>query len=182
MLMADTMAIFFVVLGFLLALPGLWLVCRALWPGLVERSRERCESRPIVSFLVGAGLTIGVVLASAVASKVAGGAGKVASFAISSVFSMFAHAGVAGLASHLGRRLPSPVDAGRPWRETLRGGIALELSYLVPILGWFVILPVSVVLGAGAATLALVAPRRKAPVAAAPEPVREPIVYAEIAP
>ncbi len=184
MLMADTMAIVFVVLGFLLALPGLWLVCRALWPGVVERSRARCEARPIVSFLVGAALTLGAILVSAVVGKVAGGAGQIAAFAISSLFAMFAHTGVAGLASHLGRRLPSPADAGRPWRETLRGGVVLELSYLVPILGWFVILPVSIVLGAGAAALAIVLPGRaeaaaRAPVAPAEETVQEPILYAE---
>src|SRR4030095_12052952 len=31
MLMADTMAIFFVILGLLLAFPGLWVLCRVLW-------------------------------------------------------------------------------------------------------------------------------------------------------
>ncbi|MGH9880312.1 MAG: hypothetical protein ACRD6N_02660, partial [Pyrinomonadaceae bacterium] len=31
----------------------------------------------------------------------------------------------------------------------------LELTYLLPFLGWFVILPASIVIGSGAATLSL---------------------------
>jgi hypothetical protein len=66
-----------------------------------------------------------------------------------------AHAGVAGLATAIGHRLTSPVDDERPWRSTLRGGVVLELTYLLPILGWFGILPLSIIIGSGAATLAL---------------------------
>src|SRR6266542_674561 len=42
MLMADTMAIFFVILGLLLALPGLWVLCRGLWPRAVAKAAELC--------------------------------------------------------------------------------------------------------------------------------------------
>ena len=42
-----------------------------------------------------------------------------------------------------------------PWRSTLRGGVVLELTYLLPFLGWFVILPASIIIGSGAANLGL---------------------------
>jgi hypothetical protein len=45
MLMADTMSIFFVIMGMLLAFSGLWLLCRGLWPGAVEAAAERCVKR-----------------------------------------------------------------------------------------------------------------------------------------
>ena len=59
-------------------------------------------------------------------------------------------------AFRIGERLASPADAARPWKATLRGGIVLELSYLLPVLGWFVILPLSIIIGCGAATLSLI--------------------------
>jgi hypothetical protein len=66
-----------------------------------------------------------------------------------------AHTGVSGLATSIGRRLSSPLDEQRPWRSTLRGGLVLELTYLLPFLGWFVILPASIIIGSGAANLGL---------------------------
>ena len=50
--------------------------------------------------------------------------------------------GTSGFVTHIGRRLESPADAGRPWRATVRGGVALELACLIPVLGWFGILPI----------------------------------------
>jgi hypothetical protein len=41
-------------------------------------------------------------------------------------------------------------DSQQPWRATLRGGVALGLASLLPILGWFVILPAAVIIGGGA--------------------------------
>jgi hypothetical protein len=55
----------------------------------------------------------------------------------------------------IGERLASSIDIGQPWRATLRGGVAMELAYLLPILGWFVILPVTMTIGCGASLIAL---------------------------
>ena len=70
---------------------------------------------------------------------------------------------MAGLATVVGERLPSPADAQCPWKATIRGGIVLELSYLLPFLGWFVLLPVSIIIGAGATTRALIRSRKQKP-------------------
>ena len=64
MLMADTMAIFFVVLGMLLAFSGLWLLCRGLWPGAVEQAAERCAKRIWPYFLAGIPLTLVTIILS----------------------------------------------------------------------------------------------------------------------
>lgn len=155
MLMADTMAIFFVILGLLLAFPGLWLLCRGLWPKTVEGAAVRCSRGLVKSFLVGAPITAVMAIVTAVLSKAFGAAGTIAAFGTVCLYMMLAHAGVAGLVTHIGQRLASPSDAERPWKATLRGGVVLELTYLLPILGWFVILPVSIIIGCGAATLSL---------------------------
>ena len=182
MLMADTVAIFFVILGLMLALPGLWLLCRGLWPRAVAGAAARCNAGLIKTFLVGLPITTVMIFLTAVLNNALGTFGKVAAIGVVCLYVVYAHTGVAGLATCLGERLASPVDAIRPWRATLRGGIVLELTYLLPILGWFVILPLSTIIGAGAVTLALLRRKKVAPVMVPPtEPFVPPAAHAEVA-
>jgi hypothetical protein len=154
MLMADTMSIFFVVLGMLLAFSGLWLLCRGLWPDAVERAAERCARRIWPYFLAGIPLTLVTIVLTRFLF-VLGPIGKIAGVGVVCLYMLQAHTGVSGLVTAIGRRLPSPIDEHSPWRSTLRGGIALELTYLLPILGWFVVLPASIIVGTGAINVAL---------------------------
>lgn len=155
MLMADTMSIFFVVLGMLVAFSGLWLLCRGLWPEAVAAAAERCSRRLWSSFLAGLPITIMMVAVSSILFRVLGPVGKIAGLGVICLYMLQAHTGVAGLATAIGGRLAAPHEEQRPWRSTLRGGVVLELAYLLPFLGWFVILPVSIIIGSGAANLGL---------------------------
>lgn len=157
MLMADTMAIFFVILGLLLALPGLWVLCRGLWPRAVANAAAVCGKGLIKPFLAGLPLTAVMIFAAAVLGNF-GPAGKIAAVATVCLYLMIANCGVAGLVTVVGERLAEPsgnVDSQQQWRATLRGGVALGLASLLPILGWFVILPVAVIIGCGANLLSL---------------------------
>ncbi len=150
MLMADTMAWVFGILGLMLALPGLWLLCRGLWPRTVELATLDCQKGLLFPLLVGipiAGLTVATV---SVVSKSPEPWNGILSILTISLAILFASNGIAGLATVVGQRLPSPADADRPWNATIRGGIVLELAFLVPFLGWFVLLPLSILIGAGA--------------------------------
>lgn len=159
MLMADTMSIFFVVLGMLLAFSGLWLMCRGLWPSVVEATAERCAKRIWPYFLAGIPLTLVMIVLTKVLFSL-GPVGKIAGVGVVSAYMLQAHTGVSGLVTAIGRRLPSSVDEQSPWRATLRGGIALELTYLLPILGWFVVLPASIIIGTGAINVTLLSKLR----------------------
>ncbi len=151
MLMADTLAIFLVVLGFMLAFPGLWLTCMGVWPSLVEGSRERCEKGLIKSFFIGLPITAAMVFTVAIVGKTEG-LGQASAIGIVCLYILYSNIGVSGLVTLIGKRLPSPADAERPWKATIRGGIVLELSYLLPLLGWFIILPVTWLIGCGVTT------------------------------
>ena len=159
MLMADTMSIFFVILGVLLAFSGLWLMCRGLWPNAVEAAAERCAKRIWPYFLAGIPLTLVMVVLTRVLFAL-GPAGKIAGIAVVCLYLLQANTGVSGLVTAIGKRLPSSLDAHSPWRTTLRGGIALELTYLLPILGWFLVLPASIIIGTGAINAAFVSKLR----------------------
>ncbi|MDX2032107.1 MAG: hypothetical protein SF339_15645 [Blastocatellia bacterium] len=161
MLMADTMAIFFVILGFLLAFPGLWLLCRGLWPRVVADSRDVCERGLFRPFLIGLPAAMGVTFVAALLGNLAT-PGKIAATTWVCFFLVVANCGVAGLATLIGARLAAPIDAAQAWRATLRGGIVLELSYLLPILGWFGLLPISLAIGLGAMALSLARRLRRA--------------------
>jgi len=163
MLMADTMAIFFVVLGLLLAFPGLWLLCRGLWPRAVTEAAAICDKGLIKPFVAGLPVTVVMIFAAAVLSNF-GPAGKIAAAATVCLYLMIANCGVAGLVTVVGDRLASPVDSRQPWRAMLRGGAALGLASLLPILGWFVILPVSITIGCGANLISLLRAFAAAPV------------------
>lgn len=154
MLMADTISIFFVILGMLLAFSGLWLLSRGLWPEAVEAVAERCAKRIWPYFIAGIPLTLVMIVLTRVLF-VLGPVGKIAGLGVVCFYILQAHIGVSGLVTAIGRRLPSSLDQHSPWRETLRGGIALELTYLLPIVGWFVVLPLSIVIGTGAINVAL---------------------------
>jgi hypothetical protein len=155
--MADTMAVFFVFLGMLLAFSGLWLLCRGLWPEAVAAAADRCGKRLWPSFLAGLPPTILMIVLTKILFNVLGPAGKIAGVGVVCLYMLQAHTGVSGLATAIGRRLTSSVDVQSPWRSTLRGGVVLELTYLLPILGWFVILPASIIIGSGATNLSLLA-------------------------
>jgi len=157
MLMADTMAIFFVILGLLLAFPGLWLLCRGLWPGVVIEAAAICRKGLIKPFFAGLPVTAAMIFAAAVLGNI-GSAGKIAAGAVVCLYLMIANCGVSGLVTVVGERLasaPGNMDSPQPWRATLRGGAALGLASLLPILGWFVIFPASVIVGCGASLISL---------------------------
>ncbi len=53
----------------------------------------------------------------------------------------------------------------------VRGAVCLELSFLLPVIGWFGVLPLAALTALGAATLALLLPGAPAPgPVAAPAP------------
>lgn len=151
--LGDSVALALAIFGFLLSLQGIWLVCRALWPRRVERAADQCRRRAIASFVLGV-LVSGIVIFTLVicASRL-GTFGQLAAWAMGGVFLIYSSIGTSGFVTHLGQRLASPADADRPWRATIRGGVALECACLLPVVGWLGLLPVSLILGCGAVTL-----------------------------
>jgi hypothetical protein len=63
--------------------------------------------------------------------------------------------GSAGLILRIGSGLPSPADEQQPWRRVLRGGILFALTFLLPIVGWFVLPIWALVSGFGAFILSV---------------------------
>ena len=161
--MADVFAITLFFVGLVLVLPAVWLLFDGLWPGLVGRSQACIPAAPLKTFF--AGLGVAALMAVVVVGLAALNVPVLALVAFAAALG-WSFVGVAALARHLGTRLSSTADA--PWRASLRGGVVLALSFLVPFLGWILVFPVALILGCGATALGL----RRPASAPAPAPVR----------
>ena len=136
--MADVLKILLIIVGILTIYVSYWLLAEALFPALVERA-GRQYGRPVKITLIGlvaavAPFAIGIALAN-----VPNPLFKVVGITLIVVPAMLGLAGSAGLTLRIGAGLPSPRDEREPWRRVLRGGILLAFSFLLPVVGWFVI-------------------------------------------
>ncbi len=114
MLLADIFSIALSIIGFLLSLQGLWMISRALWPARVANACQRVHRNSTASFLLGLLIIFLVIILAIVTAKRGGAPGQFFAFALGSAFVVYANVGVAGLATHIGQRLPSPADSQRP--------------------------------------------------------------------
>lgn len=152
---ADVWSVSLSIIGILLSLEGLWLVCRALWPAAVERAAERCERRGVACFFLGLLVTLIAVFVAIAVGRRLGAPGKILAYILLFFYLIMTGIGTSGFVTLIGRRLPSPIDAAQPWRVTVRGGIALELAWLIPLFGWVGILPISLIIGCGASFMGI---------------------------
>ena len=162
MIMADVLKIFLIVLGLLLVLISYWLGAEALFPRLVARAQDRYRARPVRITLLGA--LVGAPLATAGLGLLQAGSApaKAIGFVLVSCVGLAALAGSAGLCRRIGAGLPAPADAAQPWRLVLRGATVLALMSLLPFTGWFLVLPLVLLSGFGAALAAAWELRREA--------------------
>ncbi len=160
MLVADVIMWFLLIVGVLFAFPGVWLLSRSLYPRQIEAIADSLEKGRVKAFFMGVPITAASFFCVAAFSNQKNPFCDMAVILTMVSFLFYANVGAAGLATMIGRRLPSPADQERPWKGTLRGGIILELAFLFPVLGWFFLLPASLVIGAGALTSRLIGSRR----------------------
>ena len=153
--------------GFLAALIGFQLLLAAVFPRWSDGAARTLRARPAASGLVGVLVIAGVILGSALLGSL-GGPGKFGALLLVAFASFPAVGGLATVSRFVGERMPSPADDGRPWRATLRGGVTCSLAFVAPVVGWFLLLPVSILMGTGAVTLSRLAPSR-GPAVAPPE-------------
>src|SRR5438270_10678768 len=138
MIMADVLKILLIIVGILTIYVSYWLLAEALFPALVGRASQQ-YGRPIKITLVGLIAAVVPIVIGAILSKGPNPLIKVLGITLILVPAMLGLAGSAGLTLRIGTGLPSPRDEREPWRRVLRGGILLAFSFLLPIVGWFVL-------------------------------------------
>ena len=145
--LADVFTFLFIILGFVIVYIGYWLMAAGLFPKAVEGYAAQIGRAPIATTLLGAATFIPLVL---IFWKVFEGKLKVVGIGIVMLLALAALFGSAGLALRIGEGLPSPRDAQEPWRRVLRGGIVLALTFVMPFVGWLLVMPLAFLSGFGA--------------------------------
>jgi len=163
MIMADVLTWFLIILGALLVFVAHWLGAYGLFPTLVEGAAERYGRRPVAATFLGLAVLVPLLVLSALLSKIGHPVLNLIALLILTVPVMFALLGSAGLVLRVGTGLASPSDSAQPWRRVLRGGIVLALVFLLPVIGWLVVMPWALVSGIGAALMAMRGGRPVAP-------------------
>ncbi len=144
-----TVAIYFVFLSH-------WLVAASLFPDYVAKCQQQ-YSRPIITVMVGLLFTVVPITIGLMITNVAPPALKWVGILIATVPVIAGLLGTAGLARRVGCGMPSPVDELQPWRRVLRGGTALALTFLLPLLGQLIVIPLVLASGVGASVLTWIA-------------------------
>ena len=165
MIMADILKIFLIIVGVLTVYVSYWLVAQALFPTVVERSRQH-YAKPVKITLIGLAIAALPVIGGAAISQLPNPALKLTGVTLMVIPALLGLVGSAGLVSKIGAGLPSPLDEQQPWRRVLRGGILLALTFLLPVVGWFVFPIWALVSGLGAFFLSV--KPSKAPTTASP--------------
>ena len=157
---ANVLLWFFLTLGFFLVFLSHWLVAVSLFPDYVEKCAEQYR-RPIVVTLLGL-LAMGVPIAlGTLLLNVLPPALKWIGLLIIFAPILGGLLGTGGLALRIGQGMPAPGDGHQPWKRVMRGGTALALTFLLPILGQILAIPLILASGLGASLLTWAA-RRKA--------------------
>ena len=159
-----TVAIYFVFLSH-------WLVAVSLFPAYVEQC-QRQFGRPVVTTLVGLLFTVVPIAIGLTVMSIAPTALKWIGILMVALPVIAGLLGTAGLARRVGCGMPAPVDDSQPWRRVLRGGTALALTFLLPVLGQLVLIPLILASGVGASVLSAFS--RKPPKPPALHPVTPP--------
>jgi len=168
MIMADILKIFLIIVGLLTVYVSHWLVAQALFPDVVERARHH-YGKPVKITLIGAVAAAIPLILGAMISNLPNPALKITGVTLMVIPAMLGLIGSAGLILRIGAGLPTPADGQQPWRRVLRGGILFALTFLLPIVGWFVVPIWALVSGFGAFLLSV--RERKAGTSEMPPPI-----------
>lgn len=154
MIVADILMWFLLIAGTYIVINGYWMTTQGLFPGFVDRCREQIRSSPFGALGFGLAATVPGIVAGVVMLRAASPVLKFAGATVLLLFILFGLMGSAGLAAQTGIGLGFP-DESTSWRRVWRGGLVLGLTFILPLIGWLLILPGTLIIGLGAAMRSL---------------------------
>jgi hypothetical protein len=150
MIVADILMWFLLIAGTYIVINGYWLTTQGLFPDFVERCRERIRSTPFKPLLLGLGSAVPGFIIGVAMLRAPNPVLKFAGATLLLLLILVGLLGSAGLAAQVGIGLASFPDAPT-WKRVWRGGLVLGLTFILPLIGWLIILPGTLIIGFGAA-------------------------------
>lgn len=166
--MADISAIFFILLILGVAFPAMLTAWWLLFPSVVTRAQTRVEKTPWGTFGMGLVVLTAVVIPIIILFALPFGPAKFTGWILLAASLTVSSVGSAGIAAHIGKRLMNQSGLSA-LSGFIRGSVILELAAFFPILGWFFIWPLMLILAFGATGFALLnwMPREKTQISVA---------------
>jgi hypothetical protein len=153
--MADISAIFGILLFLGLTFPGLLTALWLIFPATVERARLRLDRTPWQCFWLGGVLLAVVSIPATLLIAIGLGPAQFVGWSLIILALTFASLGAAGLAGKMGEHFTRVGAPGSRAGAFVRGALALELAAAFPVVGWFIVVPLAIVLSLGATAFAL---------------------------
>lgn len=132
--------------GILLVVVGYATCGHAILPGAIERGRDRLAGSPVMTAIKGLAISVPWVFAAIVLMNLPIGALKFAGVLLGLAWLALGLVGLSAISLHVGNR-----GAHEParWTHVARGAGFVTLTWMLPILGWFVALPLTLACGVG---------------------------------
>ncbi len=147
----------FIHIGVILVVTAYFTVGAAVAPTLTSRARHRFAQRPWLPAIIGLVISVPWIVAVLVLLNQASGALKFIGAAMGCLWLLAGLFGGAGIAQHIGRGS----DDTPEWIQTVRGGLFISLTWILPLVGWLGILPLTLATGIGCLVLGLFPVRAK---------------------
>jgi hypothetical protein len=152
MAIADVLAAVAALIVVGIGFPALLMLMSLCFPVAVERASLHVGVRPVRALAQGVAAFVALTVAAGVLKNL-GPLGPLAAFLTFLCGLSLAMLGAAGVARHLAGAYRRQ-ETAHP-RDVFLGGVLIEMTSAVPLVGWFVVLPVSLLmmLGAGCAVV-----------------------------
>ena len=155
--MADVYAIFGTLLALGIAFPGMLTALWLLFPPRVERASQQLTDSPGRTFFIGLAGTFFVAIPITILFVAGLPFTSVLGALTLTLVLAFAAIGAAGLTQKMSHHLGAKIGSDKPVRAFLGSAAALEMAAVFPFIGWFLVIPVVLILSLGAAIASLFA-------------------------
>ncbi len=150
---ATVWMIAWLLIGIVLTIGSSVLTVRTLFPAFAGRCAARC-STPVRAFFLGLLIAVAAAALVAFAGK-AGPAGQPVALVVGGATALLAIAGTSGQVLRMTPRTVHDGESPDSWAASRRAASILTVSYVLPVAGWFAILPASLLTGLGCAMMSL---------------------------
>ena len=154
---ATVWMIVWLVIGAVVTIASSLLTVRTLFPEFASRCAGHCR-RPVSSFFLGL-VTAGAAAALILTALRTGRGGHPLAWVAGGTVILAALAGASGQVVRMAARTAHDRESSNSWAASRRAAAILTMSYMLPLAGWLVILPVSLLTGLGCTLRSLRAAR-----------------------
>lgn len=141
----------FIHIGVILVVTSYFTLGAALAPELTNRARRQFAARPWLPIIIGLAISVPWMLTAIVLLQQSPAAAKFVGAVLGCLWILSGLIGGAGIAQHVGG---GDNESNRvSWVQTFRGGLLISLTWVLPLVGWLVMLPLTMSAGIGCLVL-----------------------------